>query len=59
MIKIIFVMYDYDFKIFLKNILCLIKKKIFIKVYCILYNNNDILVKCMKYKIVCIFFKNF
>lgn len=49
MIKIIFVMYDYDFKIFLKNILCLIEKKIYIGL-CIFDINNDILVKCMKYR---------
>lgn len=59
MIKITLAMHDHDFKILSKNTLRLIKKKTPTKAHRISHNNNDILVKCMKYKTVCISFKNF
>lgn len=58
MIKITLAMHVHDLKILLKNTLRLIEKKIH-KGPCTSDINNDILVKCMKYKTVCISFKNF
>lgn len=58
MIKITLAMHDHDFKILSKNSTFNLKKKP-TKAHRISHNNNDILVKCMKYKTVCISFKNF